>query len=249
MALSLRDKLTMLMPPSLFYRRRIGEEAGSGEPELALLQKLVPRGGTAIDAGANQGIFAYALAEIAERVVAFEPNPDYAFFARWMLRGRAEVQEFALSDAPGRATFYVPLSEEGMVLHFAGNLKRTHSQFRHMKTYQVDVRTLDSFGFADVRFIKADVEGSEREVLDGARETIARDRPVLLLELLSGTHENPGAYAAAICDDFGYDAFIVQHGEKIAALPAIAALGKNTSWGTPIESRNVLFQSRARKAK
>ena len=244
MALSLREKLTLLMPPSLFYRRRIGEEAGSGEPELALLQALVPRGGTAIDARANQGIFAYALSAIADRVAAFEPNPDYAFFARWMLRGRAEVFEFALSDAPSRATFYVPLSDEGMVLHFAGNLKRTHSQFRNAKTYQVDVRTLDSFGFSDVHFIKADVEGSEREVLDGARETIARDRPALLLELLSGTHEDPGAHVAAICHDFGYDAFIVQHGEKIAALPAIATLGKNTSWGTHIESRNVLFLPR-----
>ena len=249
MALSLREKLTLLMPPPLFYRRRIGEETGTGEPELALLQEIVPQGGTAIDAGANQGIFAYALSAIADRVVAFEPNPDYAFFARWMLRGRAEVHELALSDAPGRATFYVPLSDEGVVLHFAGNLKRTHSQFRDMKTYQVDVRTLDSFAFANVRFIKADVEGSEREVLDGARETIARDRPALLLELLSGTHENPGAHAAAICDDFGYDAFIVQHGEKIAALPVIAALGKNTSWGTHIESRNVFFLPRARKVK
>jgi FkbM family methyltransferase len=250
MALSLHEKLTMLMPASRFYRRRIAEEINTGEPELALLKELVTRGGTAIDVGANQGIFAYALSAIADRVVAFEPNPDYAFFARWMLRGRAEVFEFALSDAPGRATFYVPLSDEGAVLHFAGNLKRTHSQFRNTKTYQVEVRTLDGFGLNDVRFIKADVEGSEREVLDGARETIARDRPLLLLELLSGTHENPGAYTAAICDDFGYDAFIVQHGEKIAALPTIAALGKNTSWGTDIESRNVLFLPRVpRKAK
>jgi FkbM family methyltransferase len=244
MALSFREKLTMLMPPSRFYRRRIAEEIKTGEPELTLLKELVPHGGTVIDAGANQGIFAYALAAFADRVVAFEPNPDYAFFARWMLRGRAEVFEFALSDAPGRATFYVPLSDEGAVLHFAGNLKRTHSQFRNTKTYQVEVRTLDSFGLNDVRFIKADVEGSEREVLDGARETIARDRPLLLLELLSGTHENPGAYTAAICDDFGYDAFIVQHSEMIAALPAIGALGKNTSWGTDIESRNVLFLPR-----
>ena len=241
MALSLRDRLTMLLPPSRYYRRRIEEEIASGEPELALLDRLVPHGGIAIDAGANFGIFAFALASIAKKVVAFEPNPDCARFARFMLRGRAELHELALSDAPGRATFYVPLSDEGMVLHFAGNLKRTHSQFRNMQTYPVEVRTLDSFGFKDVRFIKADVEGSEREVLDGARETIARDRPVLLLELLSGTHAAPGAYAAAICRDFGYDAFLVQHGEKIAALPAIAALGKNTSWGTPIESRNVLF--------
>jgi FkbM family methyltransferase len=244
MPLPLREKFTMLMPPSLFYGRRITEEARSGEPELAILAKLIPRGGTAVDVGANRGVFAYALTNIADRVVAFEPNPDYAFFARWMLRGRAEVHELALSGEPSRGTLYVPLSDQGMVLHLAGSLKRTHSQFRNIKTYDVEVRTLDGFSLVDVRFIKADVEGSEREVLDGARATIARDRPILLLELLSGTHQDPAAYTAAICESFGYDAFIVQRGEKIAALPAICALGKNTSWGTDIESRNVLFLPR-----
>jgi FkbM family methyltransferase len=244
MPLPLREKLAMLMPPSFFYRWRIAEEARSGEPELAVLAKLVRRGGTAVDVGASRGVFAYALADIADRVVAFEPNPDYASFARWMLRGRAEVHELALSDASGRGRFFVPRSDDGMVLHLAGSLKRTHSQFRTVETFDVEVRTLDDFHLMDVRFVKADVEGSEREVLDGARATIARDRPIILLELLSGTHADPGAYAAAICESFRYDAFIVQRGATIAALPVIAALGKNTSWGTDIESRNVLFLPR-----
>jgi len=244
MALSLRERLTMLLPPSVFYRQRIAREARTGEPELAVLAELIPRGGTAVDVGANVGFFAYALADIADRVVAFEPNPDYAFFASWMLRGRAEVRELALSDISGRGTLYVPLSQEGAPLHLAGSLKRSHSQFRNIKTYDVEVRTLDELGLAGVRFVKADVEGSEREVLDGARATIARDRPTILLELLSGTHENPAVETAAICEIFGYEAFIVQRGEKIAALPAISALGKNTSWGTDIESRNVLFLPR-----
>jgi hypothetical protein len=74
--------------------------------------------------------------------------------------------------------------------------------------------------------------------------TIARDRPIILLELLAGTHQNPAACTAAICDSFGYDAFLVQRDQKIAALPAIRALGKNTSWGTNVESRNVLFLPR-----
>jgi FkbM family methyltransferase len=244
MPLPFRERLAMLVPPSSFYRRRIANEACSGEPELAVLAQLVPRGGTAVDIGANQGVYAYALADIAERVVAFEPNPDYARFARWMLRGRAEVHEMALSNESSRGTLHVPLSDQGVVLHLAGSLKRTHSQFLHNRTYNVEIRTLDEFGFTNVHFIKADVEGSEREVLDGARTTLARERPIILLELLSGTHENPGAYTAAICESFGYDAFIVQRGEKIAALPAIAKLGKNTSWGTEIESRNVLFLPR-----
>jgi hypothetical protein len=81
-------------------------------------------------------------------------------------------------------------------------------------------------------------------VLDGARTTLARDRPIILLELLSGTHKDPGNLTATICESFGYDAFIIQHGEKIVALPLIAALGKNSTWGTKIESRNVLFLPR-----
>jgi FkbM family methyltransferase len=252
MPLSLIEKLTMLAPPAWYYRRCVAREIRTGEPELAALATFVRRGGTAIDVGANQGFYAYALAGVADRVIAFEPNPDYAGFARRMLRGRAEVYGLALSDRPGRGTFYVPLDNDGTVLHFAGSLKRTHSQFRRNMTYEVEIRTLDGFidelgpdlAVADVRFIKADVEGSEREVLDGARATIARHRPVIQLELLSGTHQDPGAYAAAICASFGYDAFIFQRGERIPALPAIAALGKNTSWGTEIESRNVLFLPR-----
>lgn len=244
MSLPFRDRLNMLLPPSLFYRQRIVGETRSGEPELAILTELLPRDGIAVDVGANQGVYAYALADIVEKVIAFEPNPDYARFARWMLRGRAEVHEMALSDRPGRAPFYVPLSDEGEVLFLAGNLKRTHSHFRNMNSFEVEVRTLDHFDFKRVRFIKADVEGSEREVLDGARSTIGRDRPIILLELLSGTHEDPGAHAAAICESFGYDAFIVQHGKKIPALPAIAALGKNSTWGSEIETRNVLFLPR-----
>jgi len=244
MSLPFHEKLTMLLPPSMFYRRRIAHEARSGEPELVMLSKLMPHGGTAVDIGANQGIFAYALADIADRVVAFEPNPDYAGFARFMLRGRAEVHALALSDKPGRARFTVPISDEGMVLHYAGSLKPTHAQFRTVKSYEVEVRTLDEFGFTDVRFLKVDVEGSEREVLEGGSATIANSRPIMLIELLAGTHNDPAFETAAICERFGYDAVLVQHGETIPALPAIKALGKNTSWGTHIETRNVLFLPR-----
>jgi FkbM family methyltransferase len=239
--LPLREMLTLLTPPTAYYRRRIAAEARAGEPELNVLGRLMRRGGTAVDVGANQGFFAYALSELADRVVAFEPNPDYALFARVMLRGRAEVHRLALADKPGRAAFRVPIDHDGTVLHFAGSLKDAHGQFPRYRSYKVEVRTLDSFALTDVRFIKVDVEGSERDVLDGATATIARDRPALLLELLSGTHADPVGYTAAICDVFGYDAFIVQRGEKTPALPTIAALGTNTSWGTEIESRNVLF--------
>jgi hypothetical protein len=49
MPLSFRERLTMLLPPSVFYRQRIAQEARTGEPELAVLAELAPRGGIAVD--------------------------------------------------------------------------------------------------------------------------------------------------------------------------------------------------------
>jgi FkbM family methyltransferase len=237
--LPFRDLLTMMTPPEAYYRRRIRLE--TGEPELALLPELMPSGGIAVDVGANQGFFAFAMSEVADRVLAFEPNPDYAFFARWMLRGRAEVHEVALSNRAGRATFHVPIADGGMVMHFAGSLKGEMPEFATIRTYDVELKTLDSFGLTGVRLLKVDVEGTERDVLDGGRTTIMCDRPVLVVELLSGAHRDPYAVTEAIGRDFGYDSYVVQDATKWPALPVIASLGQNSTYNTKYGSRNVLF--------
>jgi FkbM family methyltransferase len=240
--LPFEDLRALLTPPARYYKWRIAEETVQGEPELALLKELMPRGGTAIDVGANQGFFAYALASVADRVVAFEPNPDYALFSRIMLRGKAEVRRLAISNKSGHATFHVPISKEGVVLHLAGSLDDTHTRlFEKVRKYDVEIRTLDEFGFKDVGFIKVDVEGTERDVLDGARTIIMRDRPALVLELLSGTHADPGAVTEGICRDFGYEAYLVTRESKVPALAAIASLGSNSTYDTQYETRNVLF--------
>lgn len=46
--------------------------------------------------------------------------------------------------------------------------------------------TLDSLKVSRISFIKIDVEGYENQVLDGAVETIKRDRPTILCEILGG---------------------------------------------------------------
>lgn len=237
--------ITTLVPSSLYYRGRIADEAEWGEHELCVLDQIVAPGGTAIDVGANQGVFAYAFSRIADRVEAFEPNPDCAAFARRMLGARARVHALALSDTNGRAEFVVPVSKEGEALHLGGNLKRSAGGHDETVRFTVEVRTLDSYGFRDVRVVKVDVEGSELEVLEGGRETILRDRPALIVELLTGAHADPAAVAERIEGSFGYAAKLVTiGGEIVDALPAIRALGSNTTWGSAIRNRNVLFLPR-----
>ena len=78
MALSLEDRLKMLLPGALYYPRKVAKEMAKREPELGLLASLVPRGGTAIDVGCNRGIYSYQLSKLCDRVIAFEPHPDMA---------------------------------------------------------------------------------------------------------------------------------------------------------------------------
>lgn len=46
--------------------------------------------------------------------------------------------------------------------------------------------TIDSYDFKDVALIKIDVEGMELEVLAGARETIIRSMPKIIVESWPG---------------------------------------------------------------
>ncbi|HEU0062013.1 MAG TPA: FkbM family methyltransferase [Hyphomicrobiaceae bacterium] len=245
MGLSLKQRLaTMLMPSPLYYRGRVADEAAWGEHELCALEKFVRRGGTAIDVGANDGVFAFAFSRLVDRVEAFEPNPDYAFFARRMLGSRAQVHEVALANRIGAAEFIVPLAEDGTELHLGGTLRQAQAQSKVLR-FDVVVRTLDSYAFEEVRAIKIDVEGSEMEVLEGGRVTIQRDRPPLIVELLTGTHASPIDLTQAICSTYGYAAWIVtKEGALVEALPVMHSLGSNTTWGSPIRNRNVVFLRR-----
>jgi FkbM family methyltransferase len=223
MKLSIEDRIKNLLPPALYYAYKIREEMQGVEPELALLHEIVPAGRTAIDVGANRGYYSWALAGVVAKVEAFEPNPLLAGFARAKLARKARVHEVALSDHSGTATLYIPRSATGSSLHITGNLGNVYSQAR-VDEVQVTVATLDSYNFRNVGFIKIDVEGSEMEVLAGARETIRRDRPNMLIELLAGIHGDYLTRIEQIQNEFDYDAAIVIGRQKFDAQLALAEM-------------------------
>ena len=129
--------------PDAFYARRLREEIEGGEPELAMLGSLVGKGGVAVDIGANEGVYAYALSELGAVVHAFEANPTFAEFAKRSLGARATVHQLALSNETGRASFFVPLAEDGRELYVDGNLKNSNSQFECKTVIKVEVSTLE----------------------------------------------------------------------------------------------------------
>ena len=236
MRLGVEDRLKLFLPGALYYPHKIRTQMKSAEPELGILARLVRPGSTAIDVGANRGIYSYALAKLGAQVESIEPNPALAHFARTMLGRKARVHEVALSNVAGAGTLHIPFDRRSRPDHLVASLRDRHDR---AIAIEVPLRTLDSFGFTDVSFIKVDVEGGELEVLEGARRTISRDRPNLLIELLAGTHDDPLAAIAEVAAAFDYDASIVIGTDVVESSRALGELRGS------VRTRNVLFTPRS----
>ena len=167
------------LPIRFLYNRLTGRL----EPEISLLPSLVRPGSRVIDVGANIGFYAYALARLGVRVECFEPVPACIAVIRDYASPRITTHEIALSDAPGQAQLHVPEQAGRLATAQAHLGQLPGAEVPDGQTLNVQLATLDSFGFDDVSLIKIDVEGHELAVLRGARETILRDRPVLIVEI------------------------------------------------------------------
>lgn len=64
------------------------------------------------------------------------------------------------------------------------------------KTMPVQKVAIDNLGLARCDLIKIDIEGMELEALEGARETIERCRPILLIEQIKSDRERLRAWVA-----------------------------------------------------
>jgi FkbM family methyltransferase len=190
----------MRLPCTYIYQRILG----SIEPELLILQHLVSARGLAIDVGANMGIWSYKLSKLFAGVEAFEPIPECAAAIETYGAKNIRVHREALSAIAGEFELNIPVSL-GTAFATFNDIGDEHNSI------MVATRTLDSYPFRDVSFIKIDVEGWELDVIRGSESTIARECPIMIIEI-EQRHLN---YDMNIVFDtmhtFGYDAFFLHH--------------------------------------
>jgi FkbM family methyltransferase len=153
------------------------------EPEFYVLDLLVDPQRIAVDAGANEGIYAGRMAQLAPKVHCFEPIPWFAAALRQKLRRSVVVHEIALSNRSGTGELRIPY-RENVELHGTTTLELDNPLpgSTHIRLVPCLVRSLDSCIDEPVGFIKIDVEGHELAVLEGAQRILTRDCPTLLVE-------------------------------------------------------------------
>jgi FkbM family methyltransferase len=166
------------------------------EPELDLVRRLVRPGETAIDVGANFGLWTYHLSRAvgpSGHVLAVEPVPFALASLRRVVRllrlGNVEILDRGLSDESGWVTFVLPLQASGAInaglAHQAGR-GGGHDSAGYVEVECEMVRLDDVSVVGDVSFLKCDIEGAELSALRGGEDLLRRHAPTLLLEVDPG---------------------------------------------------------------
>jgi FkbM family methyltransferase len=205
-----RDALPSALQVSLkFY---VDRWRGYHEPEMALLPLLVGSGDRVIDVGGNRGAYAYQLSRLGARVEVFEPNPAcFTVLQAWAKRrSSVAIHPVGLSDHEGSIELRIPVDASG-VEHDASASMEPHV-FAQARTQVVALRTLDSFGFQDVCFLKIDVEGHESKVVLGAASLLASSRPAVLVEIEQRHIEQPMTAVFELLLRAGYEGWFLDGG-------------------------------------
>jgi len=191
---SIRFTLHRLL--AIINRRLGGKVFPIGSEELIKPYMTPLNKGCFVDVGAHFGIWTNYVAKKGFEVHAFEPSPrPYKYLAK-NAPPNVKVYNVALGDRNGEAM---------LILHQTSG----HDGFVHKakdftgKTINVPIRTLDSFRLENVGLIKIDTEGFEVPVLLGARGTILRWKPRLIIEVHSPCKEQ-ATIITSILRSMGY---------------------------------------------
>ena len=170
--------LTVMLPQAFHDQRCPAELPYECPPHVVL-----KNGDTVIDCGANIGAFSVMAAACGCRVFAFEPAQNCLphLLSNASLYDNITVIPKALSDTCGPLEFFFNSGEGSDGSMDKGNQFGASGADYVRQT--VEAITLDAFvaqhPLEAVSFIKADIEGAERNMLRGAHSTLQKYAPKL----------------------------------------------------------------------
>lgn len=207
--LNILNRRKLPMPGAVYaHFMKIDEKSNDEDfgDEAFLANYMVPEEGKClIDVGAATGLWTLYAAKKGRQVYAFEPSPKSFIIlkSKTVAYPNVHASSYALGDKDsvgrlGLAAFSLSgtMDVEVKGLHKGG-------------TIDITVRSLDSLAIVDVGVIKIDTEGYETPILHGAKETIAKYRPRLIVEV----HRDSGKAAKTFVEELQrIEAILIAYG-------------------------------------
>lgn len=160
---------------------------------IAYVISSVKPGDTVLDIGAHKAGYLYFILKQAGnqgRIFAFEPQSSLFKYLQRIKElfkwDNVTIEQLALSDKPGKATLYVPVTKaEKTSSPGATIVKHSGSPVFEVRE-EIQTDTLDSYcNRNDIKpdFMKIDVEGNELQVLKGGIEMLRKSKPKIIIEI------------------------------------------------------------------
>ena len=164
------------------------EDAGSGQQaQRNSALRHVNKWRVCLDIGSNIGQWTRPLAKKFESVICFEPNPNFReCFVKNITEANVILWPYGLSDKEHKAK------------------QDFNSTQLENKDGDIDCRTLDSFGLTNVDFVKIDVDGFEVPLLNGSKQTLTRNNPVINIEMKRNKRSDVVSKCESILKALGY---------------------------------------------
>jgi len=208
-----------------------------------------------VDVGVNIGQTLLKIASFKDDVTyfGFEPNPTcYAYSRRLIQKNKLEKYKL----------FPVGLSERFQLLSLVGdndyaggasiikNFRNNRDRYKNEQTVAVAEgdKALTEEAIEKIDFIKVDVEGAELEVMKGFKNTLAKYRPLVMLEILpvyNETTENGKQRKSRqeelleLMKSYGYQVFLIDEEKpsliRISEIPVHSDMGKTNYFFIPFE--------------
>ena len=160
--------------------------------------------GTVFDVGGNVGVFSLYIAnsKTKSRIYSFEPLPSTYKKMLDNLALNSELQKRIISINKGMSAqggqmfFYLPVANEAASMRPINdefymreiNEDGTLSNKIQMDKVLCNIDTVDNFvkenNVSRIDLLKCDVEGAEKDVLLGAKETLIKHKPMVYCEML-----------------------------------------------------------------
>lgn len=148
---------------------------------LARWAECCQEGYQVLDVGAYSGLFSLVAAKLGAIPTAIEPMPDLVERMRenaYLNRVSFQIIEAAASAENGTAR--LGYNDRVPFTSGASLLREKAGGFRIVRTIALDTIR----GLTNLAAIKIDVERAEEQVLSGALKLIAREQPILFIEVL-----------------------------------------------------------------
>lgn len=206
-------------PEGFLLKRRLQRSIKrSDEQEINLVKKFIKSGTDSIDVGVYRGVYSYEMSKYSEKVHSFEPNPIIFKYINKNLKKfikNIHLYNFALSNQNKTINLKIPIrnsnsNKEIFEEYYEMGKATIHNEnnFENYENFEIQTKTIDELSFDNkISFIKIDVEGHELEVIEGAKNTIKRDKPVLLVEIEKQYTKKEVAESINFINSLGYKSY------------------------------------------